>query len=323
FDIEHEFYGESIQIMIERFCEHGINLYVDDGWPGGPINGGGQILTHYETISQDSGVMKQFYDHYFSDDRKGIFRYIIVGHNAGFCIPSEFNRYDTIVIDSSPYKSYLRRSAFTARTQRIVLAAAAMHEIGHSLGIAPWTFEGNDNFTFANGRQAKLNYADTWGDYYSVMNYFHIWNKNLVDYSDGSNGPPYDQNDWLHFYLPTFYIDSNAMEDPEIEPPGKDRLIDENPEPTDNDWIYDMNLTEKFEIDISKMCFVENVDFEIRLYVESDIDIKNKTIRIYAKPDVYPTYSIWSLVSEGNLNLDGTICFYSSEEIIDNLRYNM
>jgi len=323
FDIEHEFYEESIQIMIERFCEHGINLYVDDGWPGGLINGGGQVLTHYETISQDSGVMKQFYDHYFSDDRKGIFRYIIVGHNAGFCIPSEFNRYDTIVIDSSPYKSYLRRSAFTARTQRIVLAAAAMHEIGHSLGIAPWTFEGNDNFTFANGRQAKLNYADTWGDYYSVMNYFHIWNKNLVDFSDGSNGPPYDQNDWLHFYLPTFYIDSNAMEDPEIEPPGKDRLIDENPEPTDKDWIYDMNLTEKFEIDISKMCFVENVDFEIRLYVESDIDIKNKTIRIYAKPDVYPTYSIWSLVSEGNLNLDGTICFYSSEEIIDNLRYNM
>jgi len=300
FDIEHEFYEESIQIMIERFCEHGINLYVDDGWPGGLINGGGQVLTHYETISQDSGVMKQFYDHYFSDDRKGIFRYIIVGHNAGFCIPSEFNRYDTIVIDSSPYKSYLRRSAFTARTQRIV-----------------------DNFTFANGRQAKLNYADTWGDYYSVMNYFHIWNKNLVDFSDGSNGPPYDQNDWLHFYLPTFYIDSNAMEDPEIELPGKDRLIDENPEPTDNDWIYDMNLTEKFEIDISKMCFVENVDFEIRLYVESDIDIKNKTIRIYAKPDVYPTYSIWSLVSEGNLNLDGTICFYSSEEIIDNLRYNM
>jgi hypothetical protein len=320
FDIEHTFYDESIQIIIERFCEHGINVYFDNGWPGGPINGGGQVLTHYDTISQDSGVMKQFYDHYFSDDRKGIFRYIIVGHNAGFCIPSEFNRYDTIVIDSSPYKSYLRRSAFTPRTQRIVLAAAAMHELGHSLGIAPWTFEGNDNLTFANGRAARQHYDETWGDYYSIMNYYHIWKKDLVDFSNGNNGPPYDQNDWLHFYLPTFYIDSNAMEDPEIEPPGKDRLIDENPEPTDNKWIYEMNLTERYEMEISKMCFVENVDFEIRLYIESNNGMENKSVRLYAKPDVYPTYAIWSLISEGILKQDGTIDFYSMDEIIDNLR---
>ena len=29
-------WDESKQIMIERFARHGINLYVDDGWPDGP-----------------------------------------------------------------------------------------------------------------------------------------------------------------------------------------------------------------------------------------------------------------------------------------------
>jgi hypothetical protein len=321
FDIEHEFYQESGQIMIERFCENGINLYIDDGWPGGPINGGGQILTHYETISQDSGVMKQFYDHYFSDDRKGTFRYLIVGHNAGFCIPSEFNRYDTMVVDSSPFKSYLRRYAYTPRTQRIVLAAATLHELAHSLGIAPWTFQGNDNFTFANGRAARQHYDDTWGDYYSVNNYYHIWDKNLVDYSDGSNGPPYDQNDWQHFYLPTFYIDSNAMEDPDIEAPGTDRLNNESPEPTnDEDWIYEINLTEKYENQIKDMCFVENVNCEVRLYIKSNNNNANKNIRIYAKPDVYPTFAIWSLISEGEINQNETLWFYSVFDIIEDVR---
>ena len=191
FDIEHEFYEESGQIMIERFCEHGINLYIDDGWPGG---GGGDVLTHYDTISQDSGVMLQFYDHYFSDDRKGIFRYVVVGHNAGFCIPSEFNRYDTMAVDSSPYKSYLKRNAFTPRTQRLVLAAATLHELGHSLGIAPWTFEGNDNLSFAYGLAARRNYADTWGDYYSVMNYYYIYNKPFF-LNDGSREYLFDYSE--------------------------------------------------------------------------------------------------------------------------------
>ena len=323
FDIEHEFYEETSQIIIERFCENGINMYIDDGWPGGPINGGGQILTHYETISQDSGVMKQFYNHYFSDDRKGIFRYLIVGHNAGFCIPSEFNRYDTMVIDSSPYKSYLRRNAFTARTQRLVLAAGTMHELGHSIGITPWSIQGCDNLSFAGGLAARQEYADTWGDYYSIMNYYHIWDKNLVDYSDGSNGPPYDQNDWMHMYLPYFDIDAEVMEDPEIEPPATDRIVNETPEPIDKQWIFDINLTEKYEFELKEMCFVENSDFEIRLYVELDDTVDNKTIRIYAKPEVYPTYSLWSLIAEGKLNSDGTIYFYSINDIIDDLRSNM
>ncbi len=321
-DPEHVFYEESSQLMIERFAQHGINLYIDNGWPGGPSNGGGELLSHYETISQDSGVMLQFYRHNFADERKGIFRYMIVGHNAGFCIPSELNRYDTIVIDSSLYKLYLKRGAFTPRTQRIVLASAALHELGHSLGIAPWTFEGNDNITFTHGRQEKQEFLDTWGDYYSAMNYYYIWDKKLCDYSEGSNGPPYDQNDWENFYLPTFEIDSNAVEDPIIEPPGTDRLINETPEPLWEHWFIEENLTMAHQAALSKKCYVENVDAEFRVYVPESYDTKGKNgtyVKIYAKPHTGTTYSQWSLIAEGTLDETGGISFYSLDEKINEL----
>ena len=84
FDNAHLWYDESGQIIIERYAAKGINVYIDNGWTTGLSNGGGELLIHYDTISQDSGVMLQFYDHNFDDSRKGIFRYMIVGHNAGF-----------------------------------------------------------------------------------------------------------------------------------------------------------------------------------------------------------------------------------------------
>ena len=322
FDITHKFYDESGQIMIERFAEHGINLYIDNGWPGGPINGGGELLTHYDTMSQESGNMLQFYKNNFADDRKGIFRYTIVGHNAGFCIPSTLNRYDTIVVDSSPYR-LIKRAAFTPRTQRIVLAAATLHELGHSLGVAPWTIEGCDNLSFVNGRQAKQEYDETWGDYYSVMNYYHIWDKKLADYSTGENGEPYDQNDYAHFYLPTFNVDSNAMEDPLIEPPGKDRIIDEGVQPIGDTWKIEENLTSEYRSYFKNKCYPENVEVDLRLYVPSNFsenDMNGTKVKVYAKPLVEPTFSLYSLIAEATLDSEGNIKEYDQQAIIDELR---
>lgn len=220
FDPPHVFFEESQQILIERFAEHNICVYIDDGWPGDPSNGGGELLPHIETLSQDSGMMLQFYKWHFADDRKGIFRYLVVGHNAGFCHPSVDNRYDTMAIDSSLYKAYFKRMAFTARTQRLVVASAAMHELGHSLGIAPWTWGGNDNVSFAQSKQAKQAYLEQWGNYKSVMNYYYIFNKHIVDYSDGSHGPG-DQNDWKAFDLTSFKKDDKVIEFPGFEWPPK------------------------------------------------------------------------------------------------------
>ena len=213
FDPAHVFWDESQQIVIERFAEHNICVYIDNGWPGDSSNGGGELLPHIETLSQDSGMMLQFYKWHFDDSRKGIFRYLVVAHNSGFCHPSVDNRYDTMSIDSSPYKMYLRRAAFTPRVQRIILASCAMHELGHSLGIAPWTWGGNDNLTFAQGKAAKAAYLEQWGNYRSVMNYYYIFNKKLADYSDGTHGPG-DQNDWKAFDLTSFKKDDKQIENP-------------------------------------------------------------------------------------------------------------
>ena len=320
FDIVHEFYVESGQIVMERFRQHGINVYIDDGWPDGPLNGGGEVLPYYSSLDQDSGIMLQFYKHHFDDGRKGVFRYMIVGSKGGFCIPSTFNRYDTIVINSAPV-ALLKRQAFTPRAARITLAAAALHELGHSLGVTPWTIEGCDNISFAQGERQK--YVDTWGDYYSVMNYYHVWDKGLVDYSTGENGPPYDQNDYEHFYLPTFYIDVDAIEDPELELPGKDRIVDLDIPPLDDTWMIEENLTKEYQSFFAQRCYVENVDCDIRVYVPdnlSETNLNGTIVKVFAKPLVEPTFSQYSLISEATLDETGRIKQYNQQAIIDNLR---
>ena len=113
----------------------------------------------------------------------------------------------------------LTRKAFTPRTWRIALASGVMHELGHSLGIAPWNVGGNDNLTFAEGRDAKQEYLDEWGSYKSVMNYYYVWDHTIADYSDGTNGDG-DVNDWELFDLTYFQTECKVVEDPGFELPG-------------------------------------------------------------------------------------------------------
>jgi hypothetical protein len=223
FDPPHVFWKESQQVIIERFAQHGINLYIDDGWPGGPTNGGGELLTHYDQMSQDSGMTAQYYKNHFSPDRKGIFRYVLICHNAGYCHPSEFNRYDTITVFSCHEKMIKSTLSFTPRTYRLTQAASIMHELGHSLGIGPWNVGGNDNFTFAQGKEAKKEYIEKWGNYKSVMNYYYIYDKKLVDYSDGTHGEG-DVNDWEMFDLTFFQQEAKVVEDPSFELPGHEEI---------------------------------------------------------------------------------------------------
>ncbi len=219
-DWQHVFWEESQQIVMERFAQHDITLYIDAGWPDSPMNGGGEILRYYETISQDSGMMSQFYKHHFPEERIGVFRYLVIGNNAGFCHPSEFNRYDTMAVGTGVKKLLINRGAWTQRTQRLALAAGVMHELGHSLGIGPWNVGGNDNISFAESRAAKQEYLEEWGDYKSVMNYYYIWDYSIVDYSDGSHGPN-DVSDWELFNLSAFQEHTNIIEDPGFELPGE------------------------------------------------------------------------------------------------------
>jgi len=210
-DWPHVFWNESQQFLIERFAIHNICVYIDNGWPGDSSIGGGELLPHINTISQESGMMLQFYKWHFAEDRRGIFRYLVVAHNSGFTHPSVNNRADTMTIDSSPYKMYIRRLAFTPRTQRLLLATAAMHELGHSLGIEPETFPPCDNLSWTISKAGKAAFVNAWGNYKSVMSYYYFNDKKLVDYSDGTHGPG-DQNDWAKLDLTYFKRNSEYIE---------------------------------------------------------------------------------------------------------------
>ncbi|MEA2053607.1 MAG: hypothetical protein U9O96_00590 [Candidatus Thermoplasmatota archaeon] len=309
FDRQHVFFKESQQALIERFCQHGINVYIDDGWPGGPTNGGGELLPHYNTVSQDSGVMLQFYDNHFSDERKGVFRYFVVAHSSGFCHPSKFNKYDTFSVDTSRRNMFsLARHAPTPRLQRLCLAASVMHELGHSLGITPWTIQGCDNMSFAESREAKKSYQDTWCDYYSVMNYYYIYDYKLVDYSDGSNGQPYDQNDWEQIYLPTFRTECSVVEDPRFDPPGADKIVDEKVGISLDGWDYNEKLTKQYMEDMSGQSPVKSIPCNWSVYEKTDSLSGGMNLRIYAKLAV--PYSEWILVMEGYVDDGGNMNLY-------------
>lgn len=311
-DWDHVFWEESQQIMIERFTRHGINVYIDDGWPDTPLNGGGEFLPFSEVISQPSGEMLQFYEHHFPDERKGIFRYLVIGYKAGFCHPSKFNRYDTMAVGSGPMRMLMRRS-FTTRTHLLMLAAAVMHETGHSLGVASWTIEGCDNNTHQGG--LNKDFMEKWGNYYSIMNYYYIYDKKLVDYSDGSNGPPYDQNDWETFYLPHFQMEGEVFEDTYFEPPGTEQLGDEIGTYNITGWRYCQNLTKLFIKENKGWTPIEPVQVNISVLVKDDVEgsTYNRNIRLYAQPQV--PYAGWSLIREGYLDAVGMLQFVQDRYI--------
>ena len=60
------------------------------------------------------------------------------------------------------------RRAYTERRLRVIEASAIMHELGHTLGIYPWTFQGCDNFSFLPLLSKNyFDYKKTWGNYCS------------------------------------------------------------------------------------------------------------------------------------------------------------
>jgi len=64
FDFEHIVYKEAQQMVIEKLSRYGINVYFDDGWPDGPVNGGGEYLEFVDTIDEIvGGHMARWYKH--------------------------------------------------------------------------------------------------------------------------------------------------------------------------------------------------------------------------------------------------------------------
>ena len=329
FDLNHVIYEESQQMLIERLSEYGISAYFDDGWPDGPINGGGEYLEFVPVIDEIvGGHMARWYKHNFPDERKGVFRYFIMAYNAGVNTASEYNNYDHVVMDSSPKKMFLNRFAFTPKRMRVVVAQGLLHELGHSLGIVPLLHYGVDNMPNGNIQWPNAITDEEWAkineQYKSVMNYnymYSVFNRNFFEYSDGTHGE-YDYNDEANLYLPTFQMDAAIVESPDVRNIGFSELewTDKNPDPVYEGWMLDENLTKEYVEELSAFRFdIDNaIDYNYRIYVKSIENGKNKHIRIYTKPVIDPP-ALWTLIKEGELKDDGRIKLYSFDEQVSTL----
>lgn len=329
FDLDHVIHEESQQMLIERLSEYGISAYFDDGWPDGPINGGGEYLEFVPVIDEIvGGHMARWYKHNFPDERKGVFRYFIMAYNAGVNTASEYNNYDHVIMDSSPKKMFLNRFAFTPKRMRVVVAQGLLHELGHSLGIVPLLHYGVDNMPNGNIQWPDAISDEEWAkineQYKSVMNYnymYSVFNRNFFEYSDGTNGD-YDYDDEANLYLPTFQMDAAIVESPDVRNIGFSELewTDKNPDPIYEGWILDENLTEAYAEELSSFRFdIDNaVDYNYRIYVKSVENGKNIHVRMYTKPVIDPP-ALWTLIKEGELKDDGIIKWYSFDDEVNNL----
>jgi len=201
-------------MMVDKFSDHDITVHIDDGWPGGAINGGGEYLEYIEEyIGPLSGIGSEFYKYHFPDERKGSFRYVFMCHSGGWCFAQDYKLWSDVISIPSNFKFYLTvyfPSALTPRLQRIAMAVSVMHELGHSLSLNPSYHEGIDNASQVGRnnlslleklkvRQEAIVY---WDSYESCMNY-NKFGRYMLDYSDGSNGE-HDADDWDHIDLTYF-----------------------------------------------------------------------------------------------------------------------
>jgi hypothetical protein len=232
----------------------------------------------------------------------------------------------------------LTRLAFTPRELRVQLAKAVLHEMGHSIGLMPWTFPGNDIMSRRVGdRYPNMSDEDYNGyveNYYSIMNYQYIYNKPffysdetrtyLFDYSDGSNGPPYDQNDWEHVYLPTFQIDVPSYETPSLETFEDFESVNDYPGVVVEGWELDETLTNRYAQEFENLALITNTEADIQVFVKTDADDPDAyNLRVYARPRVEPVFAVFSLVAEGYLDDDDTVRFYSQQQLIDTVKDSM
>jgi len=323
FDPPHILYEESQQGIIERFAEHNIQVFFDDGGPGwanGPTHGGGDVLPHVDRISQDGGQILQYYTNYFPEERRGIFRYLVIGHAGGFSIPAVNNIYDCIYISNLlNYKLFPKIMRYlqtgwvpTERGNRFVMGSQLLHELAHSCSLDAdnCDFEGIDNISGS----WMFTKQSPWNQYKSSLNYMLMYHY-VFDLSDGKNGPPYDQDDWSMIFPGFFKFNSELIEDPYYAPTGGKNVVE-------SEWMvtnftYDANLTEKFVKYIGDYSPVNQfqVNWSVYKLIDTEKNPNYKEIRVYAQPKIKTTQQ-WVLYTEGDLDSEGNMIFYSFDDIL-------
>ena len=189
-----QLFDETKAMLMERFAEHGITLHIDDGCMN-EKGGGGDILDLLAPppvgIKPTDFTISGYYKKNFPDERKGIFRYIVLTVlGGGYNYNMDYQgHYDTMVVSGTSlfWETGQMGYAKTPRAQRIALAVSILHETGHSCGYGYLHCGGVDNLTIEGS-------AEHWYNYKSVMNY--LWyGVRYFDYSDGAHGQN-DCDDW-------------------------------------------------------------------------------------------------------------------------------
>jgi len=214
------------------------------------------------------------------------------------------------------------RFAFTPRMVRYTFAAVAMHELGHSMGLVPVTFPGNDIMPrYVGDRYPGMSDEDYNGyldNYHSIMNYKFIYERKFFDYSDGSNDPKYDHNDWKNLYLPTFQTNQPSYEEPADQTFEDFEYSNEYPGVIVRGYELDENLTNMYSKELENLALLKTTnDVDIQVFVETESENDEYRIKVYAKPLIDPVYSEYSLVAEGSLDSKENIEFYSQQGKID------
>ena len=188
---------EMMQEAVEVFEQHQIRLHIDVG----ALEGGEEIP--YVSNFSFSKLNELYWDYFLHNDlnnpRKGIFHYGIVcdyGPDVNFPFIG-WNHLDSFLISAQ-----LLQDMFPRFTRDQLIMGAAIHHLGHTLGLLADTHEGIDNLgTLQILSLQWLKYHN----YKSCMNYYYKYK--TLSYSDGTHGFG-DFNDWGHLDF-SFFKDSH------------------------------------------------------------------------------------------------------------------
>ena len=192
---------KSKQMLYTVFTSHNIMLHIDDG-----CMGEGEEIPYMERITYNETkeiYWKHFLRNSTQNPRKGIFHYVLLcSYSATTRGGHSFQGWDNLDMFVLAVQ-YIRDWRMKERDREVAIASLFMHELGHTLGLFEFTFDGIDN------ESCNAFWLKGWWiyrNYKSCLNYRYSFS--LIDYSDGTHGRN-DFDDWgnidLTFFQNSFY----------------------------------------------------------------------------------------------------------------------
>lgn len=177
-----------IDMMIDVFNKHNINIHLDDG-----ILGGGEEVPFKANLTFVD-IRDYYWDYFLHNDlnnpRKGIFRYCFIcdyGPESG--VPG-YSNFGWDNLDSIEISSERVHRNHPNKEKAYIIISITMHELGHTMGLFVDDHGGIDN------KIATMLFTKELFKYFrykSIMNYQFTYS--IFDYSDGTRGR-YDFDDW-------------------------------------------------------------------------------------------------------------------------------